>query len=292
MISLEEKNLIDKFLTFLREEKELKENTVCGYGNDISKYISENPEWLNYDSSTIREYLSELISSGKAASGVSRMTASLRALYKYSYETGLVKEDISSQLKYITTQRKTPDILSESEINRMFMQIEDDGFKGSRDRAILELMYATGFRATEIISLKRSDVNLKKNSVTCKGGKKRSIPLYAEAADAIRAYMITYGSFIKSGKYLFVNTKGEPMTRQGLWKIISGYAKKAGIKKKISPAILRNSFAAHLLTNGADLKSVQEMMGHINIATTKVYEKLEKTRISRVYKSAHPRARS
>lgn len=288
---MEEKNLIDKFLAFLKEEKELKENTVCGYGNDVSKYISENPDWLDYDALAVKEYLSDLLSSGKAASGVSRMTASLRALYKYSYENSLVKEDISSELKYITTQRKTPEILSESEINRMFMQIEEDGFKGVRDRAILELMYATGFRATEIISLKRSDVNLKKNSVTCKGSKKRSIPLYAEASDAIRAYMITYASFLKAGKYLFVNTKGEPMTRQGLWKIISGYAKKAGIKKKISPAILRNSFAAHLLTNGADLKSVQEMMGHINITTTKIYEKLEKTRISRVYKSAHPRAR-
>ncbi len=294
MINLEISNIIDEFISFLEIEKGLKDNTLAGYGSDIRKFTeSFDGDIYTAKSEDIKEFLNELSKQGKAASGIARMTASLRAFYGFLYETGRVKEDISSLFKYNKTTRKLPEILTSTEINNLFSEIGGNDFKGMRDHALLELMYATGLRATEIITLKRSDVNLRKNTVTLiSGGNKRTIPLYPAATDALRAYMMNFTQLLRTSRYLFINVRGEQMTRQGLWKIISGYAKKAGIKKKISPTMLRNSFAAHLLQNGADLKSVQEMMGHLNISTTLVYSKLEKTRISRVYKNAHPRAKN
>ncbi len=285
-------SITDEFLNYLEIERGLKDNTLAGYLTDIRNFVSKyKDEIYSFTEDEVKNYLHYISECGKAASGVARATASLRAFYKFLYESGRKDEDISSKLKYNKTQRKLPEILTAAEINNIFSQITDTGFKGIRDRAMLEIMYATGMRASEVISLKKNDINLRKNTVTCtSSNKKRSIPLYSDAADALREYMMTYSSLLRTSKYIFVNTKGTQMTRQGLWKIISGYAESAGIKKKISPTMLRHSFAAHLLQNGADLKSVQEMLGHLNIATTEVYSKLEKTRISRVYRSAHPKA--
>jgi len=284
--------LVNEFHTYLQEERKLKENSINGYLNDVKKFVeSFGHEVITFTEDEILSYLDTLKSRGKAPSGISRFTGSLRAFYRFLYEHEKISTDFSGKIKYNKTERKTPEILTSSEINRMFLAITDTGFKGARDRALLELMYATGLKVSEILSLKRTDINLKKNMVNCTvDGKSRKIPLYQEAADALREYTANYGQILKVSKLLFVNIKGGPITRQGLWKIISGYAKKAGIKKDISPSVMRNSFAAHLLQNGADVKSVQEMLGHSSMSATRMYQTLEKTRITRVYKNAHPKA--
>lgn len=294
METLEINDIINNFITYLELEKGLKDNTLAGYGYDIKNFTTGfSGDVFSAKPEEIKSFLNELKESGKSSSGISRMTASLRAFYKFLYETELTYEDISSYIKYNKTEHKLPETLTSSEINNLFSAVSGNDFKGMRDRAMLEIMYAAGLRATEIVSLKRNDVNLRKNTVSCiSDGKKRTIPLYSKACDALREYMMNYTQLLRTSHYLFVNVRGEQMTRQGLWKIIKEYAKKAGIKKKISPTMFRSSFAAHLLQNGADLKSVQEMMGHLNIYTTQSYAKLEKTRISRVYKSAHPRAKN
>ena len=286
--------LISDFGAYLSGEKGLKENTLSGYTRDISSfalyYSHKNITALNTED--IISYLQFLKESGRKASAVSRSLASLRAFYKFLFEKGVTEENLALGVKYEKTKRKLPEILTPGEVNALFSQLQRGDFKGKRDRAIFEVMYATGMRASEIITLKKSDINFRWKRITCvSGAKKRTVPLHGEAVDALKAYTTDCRSFLKDTKLLFVNSSGGQMSRQGLWKLIKEYAKRAGIKKDITPNMLRHSFAAHLIANGADLKSVQEILGHSDISTTQVYLHLEKSRIADVYKSAHPRAK-
>lgn len=292
MNNVENEILLKEFSEYLKKEKKLKENTVSGYMNDMKKFVSSfGKEVFSFCEDEILNYLDILKKRGKADSGISRYTGSLRAFYKFLYEKGITEKDISEKIKYNKTERKNPEVLTPKEIEDIFHAVTDEGFKGSRDRALLELMYATGLKASEILSLKRSEVNLKKNMISCTNGERtRKIPLYSDAADALREYIANYGHLLRGHKLLFINMSGGQITRQGLWKIIGGYAKKAGIKKDVSPSVLRNSFAVHLLENGADIKSVQEMLGHSTTVSTAVYKKTAQTKISRIYKIAHPKA--
>ena len=286
--------LIKDFEAYLSDEKKLKENTVFGYLSDVSSYsvYYSHRDISLLEAADIKAYLEFLKESGRKPSAVSRTLASLRAFYKFLYEKGITEKNNALDAHFQKTEKKLPEILSPGEINSLFAQLNRYDFKGKRDRAIFEVMYATGMRASEIVAIKKSDVNFRWKRISCVSGNgKRSIPLHNEAIDALREYTNDCRHFLKNTKLLFVNSAGEQMSRQGLWKLIKEYAKKAGIRKDITPNMLRHSFAAHLIANGADLKSVQEMLGHSDISTTQVYMKLEKSRIADVYKKAHPRAK-
>lgn len=286
--------LCERFSDYLSSERGLKENTVSGYIADVSSFALyySHLDITALETEDITSYLEFLKESGRKASAVSRSLASLRAFYKFLYEKGITEKNHALSAHYEKTERKLPEILTPAEINSLFSVLQRYDFKGKRDRAIFEVMYATGMRASEIVTLKKSDVNFRWKRINCvSGSKKRTIPLHREALDVLREYTGDCRLFLKNTKLLFVNSSGEQMSRQGLWKLIKEYAKKAGIKKNITPNMLRHSFAAHLLANGADLKSVQEMLGHSDISTTQIYSGIEKSRIADVYKSAHPRAK-
>ena len=285
--------ILSDFCGYLINEKGLKPNTVSGYRSDISLFLTCIGCGIEEITGEIAaEYIEYLKKKKKAPSGISRSIAALRAFSGFLTASSLLKTDFAAKLKYETAERKFPEILTTEEVDRLFTKLERDDFKGLRDRAIFELMYATGMRVGEIISIKKSDINMRYGRLTCKNAdKKRTIPLHSEAVEALREYTNTYKKFLHGKKNLFVNVSGEPLSRQGLWKIVKEYAKKAGIKKDLTPNMLRHSFAAHLLQNGADLKTVQELLGHSDISTTQIYSKMEKTRITDVYNSAHPRAR-
>ena len=206
---------------------------------------------------------------------------------------GLVAEDVAETLHAPKIEKKMPEILSTDEVVRLLEQPSGDTAKEIRDKAMLELLYATGIRVTELITLKLSDVNLQMGYIVCRdNGKERVIPFGNEAKSALIRYLEgTRSAMIKDAEseYLFANCSGQPMSRQGFWKLIKYYAKKAGIVADITPHTLRHSFAAHLVENGADLRSVQEMLGHSDISTTQIYVNMNRNRLREVYAKAHPR---
>ncbi len=227
------------------------------------------------------------------AATVSRNIASIKAFYHFMYKSGIITEDVSEELKAPKIEKKLPEILSVYEVARLMEQPDENAPKGIRDKAMLELLYATGIRVTELISLRLQDVNLQTGLVICRdGNKERAVPFGMEARKALIRYLENGRGFLMkppSSDYLFVNCSGQPMSRQGFWKLIKYYAKKAGIKPGITPYTLRHSFAAHLVENGADLRSVQEMLGHSDISTTQIYAAMNYNRIREVYVRAHPR---
>ena len=217
----------------------------------------------------------------------------LKALFHYLVKQGMMEEDISIPLKAPKIEKKVPEILTSEEVVRLLEQPKGDSDKEIRDKAMLELLYATGIRVTELITLKVSDVNMQMSFLICRDGdKERMIPFGHEARVALQRYLeVSREHMLMNHKVdeLFVNCSGTPMSRQGFWKLIKYYAKKAGISDAITPHTLRHSFAAHLVENGADLKSVQEMLGHSDISTTQIYVHLSQNRLRDVYAKAHPR---
>jgi len=241
----------------------------------------------------LKDYIQYLDEMQFKAATVSRNIASIKALYHYMYKEKLVKEDISDCLRAPKVEKKMPEIMTMNEAVSLLEQPTGDSPKEIRDRAMLELLYATGIRVTELITLKLSDLNMQMGYLICRdGSKERMIPFGNKAKNAVFKYMenarnallVEYDTDV-----LFVNCSGQPMSRQGFWKLIKFYAKKAGIESEITPHTLRHSFAAHLVENGADLRSVQEMMGHSDISTTQIYANMNHNHLREVYKKAHPR---
>ncbi len=238
----------------------------------------------------------KLKNDGKAGATLNRKIASLRAYYGFLYETSQIPTNPSKNMKSPKVERKEIEYLSIEEIESL-LEFPDNSPKGIRDRAILEVLYATGIRVSELSQANLSDLNLRIGFITCSGefGKARIIPLGRPSRAAIEEYIFKARNTLihnedSKEQALFVNYSGERMSRQGYWKIIKQYAELAGIVKKISPQILRNSFAIHLIQNGADIKSLQELLGHEDMATTKIYLETTKSRIKEVYDRAHPRA--
>lgn len=286
----------DDFVNYLWDKKELSKNTLSSYKRDITMFLDyishKNINCLNVSYDIIKEYIENLRSSGKAPSTISRNVASIRAFYNFLLNEDLIEENPAEKLKYEKTKRKVPGILSGKEIDRLLSKPDTNCFKGARDKAMLEVLYASGIRVSELINLKTENINLNMGYINCgTNGKTRVIPLHDDAIESIKFYLINYKKNLKKSKYLFVNYEGNPISRQGFWKIIKDYAKKAKINKEITPNTIRHSFAAHLVQNGADLKSIQEMLGHSDISTTQIYNSFVNSRLAKIYKSAHPKAR-
>ena len=289
-----------EFLKFLSETKGASENTILSYKRDIKnffQYLSEIGinDYKNITSLTLSSYTLHLQNLRRASSTISRNIASLKCYFYFLYSKNKIKYNPASELESPKIDKKFPEILSIENVERLLEQPCCSDPKGLRDKAMLELLYATGMRVSELISLKVRDINLNLELVHCSGkNKDRVIPIGSKAVEALNKYLRwSRKSLIKKGAeetVLFVNCNGKPMTRQGFWKIIKDYAQRAGIKEEITPHTLRHSFAAHLIENGADIQSVQEMLGHSDISTTQIYAKLSKNKLKEVYSKAHPRA--
>lgn len=292
-------NILEEYISYLISEKEMSDNSLNAYKRDIKNFLmfldeKHTDDYSEISKTTIITYILKLKGQGKASSTISRNIASIRSFCSYLMINGLLKNDPTLNIDSPKIQKKIPEYLSLEEVELLLEQ-PDDSIKGIRDKAILEVLYATGVRVSEIIDFTIDDVNVKMGFVACNGehGKARIIPLGNPSKQALIRYLNTSREkLIKNNeeKSLFVNYNGEKLTRQGLWKIINYYTKKAGIKKQITPQIVRHSFAVHLVQNGADLKSVQELLGHSDISTTQIYSEIIKNRIKEVYDKSHPRA--
>ncbi len=294
---MEEK--IALFLVYLKNQKRASENTVLSYGRDLKGFAAflkstDMPDFKAVNQTTLLAYIYDMKKQNKADATISRSVASLRAFYQYLQQSSEVTENPAMKLELPKVEKKMPEILLLEEVEMLLDQPKAKTVKELRDKAMLEMLYATGIRVSELISLKMDDINISLEYIKCKKGEKtRIIPFGSAAKKALQAY-IKQGRSILTAKNdsdtFFLNCNGNPMTRQGFWKIVKGYAKKAGIEKEITPHMLRHSFAAHMLENGADLQSVQEMMGHSDISTTQMYMKLGKGKLKSVYTKTHPRA--
>ena len=292
-----EKNII-KFLEFIEKDKKLSSNTLESYQRDIYQfkdYIDENKiDYIKIEGSQIVEYLDYLAKINKKPSTISRHLASIRLFYQYLLRDKNVKEDPTKGIQSPKIEKKAPSVLSSQEVSLLLEQPSGEDLKSLRDKAMLEVAYATGMRVTEIISLNIENVDLNAGSVTCKNeNKQRIIPLGKLSLKALNEYITkARPNLIRDEKEqaLFVNINGRRLTRQGFWKIIKFYKEQAHISKDITPHVLRHSFATHLLQNGADLKSIQAMLGHSDISSTQVYMQFQDDNLKNVYKKAHPRA--
>lgn len=289
---------IKNFLEFIKSDKKLSKNTLESYQRDIlqyQEYLEEKK--INYkevNNENVLGYLDYLKDLDKKASTISRHLASIRLFYQYLLKNKIVKEDPTKGIQSPKIEKKAPSVLSSQEVSLLLEQPNGEGLKSIRDKAMLEVAYATGMRVTEIISLNVSDIDIESSLVTCKNeNKQRIIPLGKLSLSALKEYMtIARPNMIKDDNEtaLFVNVNGKRLTRQGFWKIIKFYKEQAHITKDITPHVLRHSFATHLLQNGADLKSIQTMLGHSDISSTQVYMQFQDDSLKNIYNKAHPRA--
>ena len=289
---------LNLFFKFLEEEKKVSTNTLQSYKRDLvqfEKYVEENEE--NYNKLTgeeIKDYIKYMQQIGKKASTISRGLASIRSFYQYETKNKNVEKDPTEGIQSPKIEKRVPSVLTSNEVELLLEQPKNVDLKGTRDKAMLEFAYATGMRVTEIISLNLEDVNTETGYVTCRNNKKeRTIPIGNMSLKALKEYISNARpTMIKdeNEKALFVNVNVQRLTRQGFWKIIKYYKEQAHIEKDITPHVLRHSFATHLLQNGADLKSIQTMLGHSDILSTQIYMQFQDESLKNIYKKAHPRA--
>ena len=292
-------SMLEDFTCYLVTDKKVSQNTLMSYKRDIAQYIEYLKSLgvtscIDVTPDVYMNYTSYLQQIGKAPTTVSRAIASTRAFYKYLCSKNLCVLNPADNAHAIKTVKKLPQILTANEIRLLLEQPSEGDLKGLRDKAMLELLYATGIRVTELVSLDMADVNIEVGYIMCKNqSKERIVPIHPRASEALRVYINEVRPLMTDDEpeALFVNTNGSRLTRQGFWKIVKHYQQKAGIDKEITPHTLRHSFAAHLLENGADIKSLQEMLGHADVSSTQVYTGVVKNRLKEVYKNAHPLAR-
>ena len=292
-------DLVRAYENYLTKVKLASVNTTSSYIRDIRQFST----WLNTDCSldvqdahqlNIVQYVSYLTEIGKSEATISRSLASLKNFYAYLVSSGFVEKTPVTDIKVERAKKKLPQILSGREIELLLSQPVCVDAKGFRDKAMLEVMYATGIRVTELIDLNIEDVNLGQGIIKCNGSKKsRIIPLYPAALRALSNYVTDVRDSMladPSEPALFVNINGSRMSRQGFWKILKSYQAAAHIEKDITPHTLRHSFAVHLLENGADLSSLQELMGHCDISSTQMYTHMINQKLKSVYDKCHPKA--
>ena len=292
-------DILALYRDYLITERDASENTMSSYMRDLrqlQEYLQQEKgsTLLEGNETDLQDYIEHLREAGKSVSTIARNIASWKNFYQYLILQNLTENNPARSLSAGKAEHKLPEILTNKEVELLLQQPKASDAKGTRDKAMLELMYATGVRVSELIDLNVGDVNLQSASIRCfSKNRERFIPMYPYAVTILRDYMDHVRTSLVSSSQneaLFVNMNGERMSRQGFWKIIKYYQNKAKIKKDITPHMLRHSFAAHLLENGADLKSVQKMLGHSDISSTLFYTQLVPTSIKDVYQNAHPRA--
>lgn len=283
---------------WLAQEKRVAVNTLSSYLRDVRQFADwagqEHLDITQMSQDDIRFYAQHLERKGKSNATIVRSVAALKSFYTYLISIRAVQINPAKGFSPCRAERKLPAILSNHEVDLFLEQPDPSDSKGCRDKAMLELLYATGIRVSELISLDVQDLNLSASFLRCRGrSKERVVPLYKGAVRAMAAYINDVRPQLLENPgetALFVNMNGERMSRQGFWKIVKCYQDKAGIHKDITPHTLRHSFAAHLLENGADLKSIQEMLGHADISATQIYAQVVNQKLWDVYSMAHPRA--
>ena len=289
-----DEKLIELFLAYLINKKKTSPNTISAYERDISSFCEflslKGSSVLEATAQDISKFKSILVNNGKSVATVSRSMSSLRSFYKYLVVSGITDVNPTVEIKNDKTEKKFFEILTEEEIDKLLAQPDTTDFKGVRDKAMLELLYATGMKVSELMSLNISDVNLKMGCVKCRNSKdaskNRIILLYPSAVKVVGEYISNSRSYFVSDPdeaSLFVNTNGGRMTRQGFWKLLKMYAGEAGISKSITPHTLRHSFATHLLENGADINDIKSILGHADISSTNVYSEFIKQNIKKSY---------
>ena len=293
-------DLINAYENYLTKVKQASANTVFSYMRDIRQYSewmqrSGNGNVLDAGQENIGGYLAHLQQEGRSAATVSRSLASLKNFYSYAVSTGFLETSpVTAEIHVERGEKKLPQILTGDEVEKLLSQPAGVDAKGIRDKAMLEVMYATGIRVTELIDLNLEDVNLDLKSIKVGGSKKsRAIPLYPAALRALSLYLRDVRTVMLADpteNALFVNVSGGRMSRQGFWKILKHYQSKAQIEKDITPHTLRHSFAVHLLENGADLGSVKKLMGHSDISSTQMYTHMINQKLKSVYEKCHPKA--
>ena len=285
------------YRAYLEQEKHASPNTVSSYVRDLTQFrvwLPQGSDLRRVKPAAVEEYLAHLTDQGRSAATVTRSAASIKSFYHYLVLSGAMKASPAKGVAAAKVERKCPEILTGREVELFLEQPKCVDEKGFRDHAMLELLYATGIRVSELIGLDINDVNLSAGFIRCRSkGKERIVPLYPAAVRALEDYVKDIRPRIIADEdepALFVNMNGERMSRQGFWKIIKYYQEKAEIDKDITPHTLRHSFAVHLLENGADLRSIQEMLGHADISSTQIYTHVIKKQLKDVYNKAHPRA--
>lgn len=289
---------IREFITYLHNIKKTSANTEVSYQRDLKKmteFLKERgiKNFKDVKELELEGYISYMEREKFASSSISRSVASMRAFFQYLWKEGVITKDPAENLKPPKVEKKAPEILSIEEVDKLLQQPKLDTPKGIRDAAMLELLYATGMRVSEMLHLQIADVNLQFGYVIChENAKERIIPIGIPCKKAMERYLqTTRAVFVKNNEEtaMFTNCSGKAMSRQGFWKVLKGYADDAGIQRDITPHTLRHSFAVHMLQNGADIRSVQEMLGHSDISTTQIYANMNHNRIREVYAKAHPR---
>lgn len=293
-------DLIEQFLNFLLVERGLAANTISSYRVDLIKFISflkrsyiESIDRVKKD--VLTKYLLYLKDGGLSTNSISRNLAAIKTFYRFLINEGYVKENVAGVLESPKLWKKLPNTLSVEEVDRLLNAPDSRGWRGLRDKASLELLYATGMRVSEIVGIRVNNLNMDVGFIKCvgKGSKERIIPLGKRAKEAIKKYMEKSRTKLLKGRdqdnSLLLTRLGRRMSRQNFWKMIKFYARQAKIKKVISPHILRHSFATHLLERGADLRIVQEMLGHSDISTTQIYTHINKERLKSIHHKYHPR---
>ena len=288
---------IDNYKEYLTNERRVSANTVSSYIRDITQFANhqwngEKGDFKRVTKEDVQFYITKLQDTGRSSATVSRCIASLKAFFRRMKDDGFEGPNPLIGISSISSPKKMPYILSNDEIEQLLDQPDNKELKGCRDKAMLETLYATGIRVSELIALDISDVNLVTGIITCRNGRERIIPINDTAIRAISHYLShSRPSMAVTGEVsLFVNTGGGRMSRQGFWKIMKSYLVKAKVNPDITPQMLRHSFAAHLLENGADLRSLQQMLGHADISSTQVYARFVNHQLRDVYQRAHPRA--
>ena len=292
-------DLIQAYENYLSKVKQASENTIASYMRDVRQFAqwlnaAEQIDVIDAKQQNIADYLSHLEEEGRTGATVSRSLASLKNFYSYVVSSGFLESTPVTEIRVNRGEKKLPQILTGREIELLLAQPACVDAKGYRDKAMLEVMYATGIRVSELINLNIEDVNIEQGIVKCTDAKKtRVIPLYPAALKALAAYIKDVRDSMlasPSEQALFVNIGGARMSRQGFWKILKHYQTTAHIEKEITPHTLRHSFAVHLLENGADISSLQELMGHSDVSSTQMYTQLINQRLQSVYKKCHPKA--
>lgn len=292
-------NYLQNFENYLQKNKNASQNTIVSYMRDVYKFndyvlLNGVKDVTRCSSKDVSRYINELSGEGKSSATITRALASIRAFYTYLLSVKAVKKNPTKDIKSEKKKKTLPRILTNKEVDLFLKQPKCDSFKGYRDKAMLEILYATGIRVSELIALDVKDISCELGFARCgEGNSERVIPLYPAAISAISDYLENARPLLianQAEKALFVNLNGERMTRQGFWKIIKQYQKSAKITTEITPHVLRHSFAAHLIQNGADIGIVKEIMGHADISSTMLYAQLIKSNLKNAYIKFHPRA--